>query len=139
MQNVIHYTRQIRHTMTAENLAIIIEDEEAHQIMYSRLVALQGYETLLASNGREAMELLSKHTPTVIFLDMMLPYISGETILHYLAGAPRFANTHIVIMSANIEFRIYESIVKGSEFHLKPLLPSHFEDIFKRLNKPLAS
>lgn len=139
MYNVMPYNRKVQQSMTTTNLALIIEDEKPLQIMYSRSVAHQGYETLVASDGREAMDLLRIHTPEIIFLDMLLPYISGEDILHYIASDPRFNDTHIVIMSSNIEFRMHQSIVPGSEFHLKPLLPSHIQAITTRLNKPLAS
>lgn len=121
------------------NLALIIEDEKPLQIMYERSVAMQGYDTMVASNGREAMQILETHVPELIFLDMLLPYVSGEAILHHIAKDDRFANTHIIIMSSNIEFRVHQSIIAGSEFHLKPLLPSHIQQITTRLNKPLAS
>jgi len=139
MDNIIQSTEGIRQLMTQPNLALVIEDEKPLQIMYARSVSAQGYDTLVASNGREALDLLETHTPELIFLDMLLPYVGGETILHYLAETPRFANTHVIIMSSNIEFRMHQSIVQGSEFHLKPLLPSHIQSITTRLNKPLAS
>lgn len=139
MDRIIQYTGKVQHPMVANNLALIVEDEKPLQFMYARSVQMQGYETIVADNGREALELLETHTPELIFLDMLLPYIGGEDILHAIANNPRFDRTHIVIMSSNIEFRIHQSIIPGSEFHLKPLLPSHIQAITTRLNKRLAS
>jgi len=129
----------VQRLMKPTKLALIIEDEKPLLIMYSRSVEIAGYDTMTASNGREALNILETYTPDMIFLDMLLPYIGGEEILRYLANEPRFATTHVIIMSSNIEFRMHQTIMPNSEFHLKPLLPSHIKTITTRIDKPLAS
>lgn len=132
-------SRVKRQTMTNPNLVLIIEDEQPLQIIYSRSVLRHGYETLVAGDGREALDLLQTHVPALIFLDMLLPLVSGVEVLQYIANEPRFDKTHVVIMSSNGEFRSQQYMFHSCEFFLKPLLPSHIGTITARLNKPLTS
>jgi DNA-binding response OmpR family regulator len=139
MTKLIHYTHYTRQIMTNQNLALIVEDECSLQIIYSRSVAIQGYETLIAGDGRVALDLLQTYTPSLIFLDMLLPLVSGVEVLQYIAHEARFNKTHVVIMSSNSEFRNQQYMFHSCEFYLKPLLPSNIQTITTRLNKPHAS
>ena len=57
---------------------VLIADDDAH---ISELIALymekEGYETIEAHTGREAIESFKEHAPDIVLLDIMMPEISG--------------------------------------------------------------
>ena len=110
--------------------AMVIEDETALRIIYERVLTKTDYEVLLARDGQQAIELLRGITPDLIFLDMLLPNISGLVVLEFIAQQPAIANhAHIVIASSSKEYEQYTSLAPSCEFILKPILPTQIRDI----------
>ena len=60
---------------------ILIVDDEAHlrSLIQQTLEELEdeGVELLTASNGEEALETIQKVRPDLVFLDVMMPKLSG--------------------------------------------------------------
>ncbi|MDP1941210.1 MAG: response regulator, partial [Gallionella sp.] len=63
------------------NNAIVIVDDETHIriLLEETLEELedQGIEIYLASNGAEALEVIRRHYPRLVFLDVMMPILNG--------------------------------------------------------------
>ena len=61
---------------------VLIADDDAH---ISELIALymekEGYETLEAHTGREAIESFKEHDPDIVLLDIMMPEKNGYEVL----------------------------------------------------------
>lgn len=129
MNSYLDKRRYDNRTMNSKQLTLIVEDDKPLQIIYERLLSAMGVETAVAGDGREAMEYLRHYTPSLIFLDMLLPYIGGMEILDYLANEVRFANTHVVIVSSNSEFSRYQHTIVSAQFQLKPIMPSQIRYI----------
>lgn len=110
--------------------AMVIEDETALRIIYERVLTKTDYEVLLARDGHQAIEMLRGVAPDLIFLDMLLPNVSGLVVLEFIAQQPHIAtHAHLVIASSSKEYEQYVSIVPSCEFILKPILPTQIRDI----------
>ncbi len=81
--------------MEMKKIAIIEDDQHIGDIL-ERTLTREGYETLRAYSGTEALYLLSEHTPDLILLDLMLPGLSGEEILPRMRGIP------VIVVSAKV-------------------------------------
>jgi len=55
---------------------------------------------MTASNGRECLDKVSKHKIDLILLDMMMPGISGETVLQKIRKDKKYNKTKIIILTA---------------------------------------
>lgn len=99
---------------------MIIEDEKPLLLLYRFLLEKQGYRVLIAADGREAMQLLAVHTPSLIFLDMRLPYVSGLQVLGYIRTQARFQQTRVIANSCQKDYQFEPQV---DEFIQKPLLP----------------
>jgi CheY-like chemotaxis protein len=68
---------------------LIIEDEPDLRETLKELFQLEGFKVLTASNGQEGLKALRESgKPCLIFLDLMMPIMSGwEFILHSLLDA----------------------------------------------------
>ena len=56
---------------------LIVEDEPAVAEPLADFLSLQGYDTLTARDGGEGLELVLRHRPDLVLLDIMLPVTSG--------------------------------------------------------------
>lgn len=62
----------------SENLtAIIVDDESINRAVLDKLLKQLGYTTLLAKNGKEAVETFKMVTPHLILMDVMMPEMDG--------------------------------------------------------------
>jgi len=71
---------------------ILVVDDEP---LYLRLLKVnldpEGYEVITATNGEEALELVSTHKPELVILDVMMPKLDGITTCERIR---QFSNAH---------------------------------------------
>jgi len=65
-------------------LVLVVEDEEAMCAGLVHNLEFEGYRTLTATTGREALERLDKTPPDLVLLDVMLPEMNGFDVLREL-------------------------------------------------------
>jgi DNA-binding response OmpR family regulator len=91
------------------NRKILIVDDEAHlrMLIEQTLEDLQdeGVELLTAGNGEEALETIKAEKPNLVFLDVMMPKMSGFDVCHAVKNELGMKEVHIVLLTA-----------KGQEF-----------------------
>ena len=75
----------------------IIDDDIHIGNMLEELLRGNGYDVLRAYSGTEALLLLSQNKPDLILLDLMLPGLSGEEVLHQIQGVP------VIVVSAKVD------------------------------------
>lgn len=83
-------------------LALIIEDNEMVVSIFKLAIERANFEVEHIGDGRTALERLAIVTPTLILLDLHLPYVSGENILNYIRGEERLAKTRVVLATADV-------------------------------------
>ncbi len=91
-------------------LILIVDDTATNSAFCEKLLAKSGYETSVCSNGEEALDFISKNTPDLILLDIVMPGIDGYQFCEQLKKTPRLRDTPVIFLSAmNDE----ESIING--------------------------
>lgn len=70
---------------------LIVEDNEDQADLVTRALELKGMETTVASNGQTGSEMAVNMRPDLIFLDLMLPDISGFEVLKSLQKTANLA------------------------------------------------
>jgi len=64
------------------------------------LLQKEGYEVLSADDGISALKLLDTYTPDILFIDLIIPNITGEKLCGIIRSMPRLKNVYICILSA---------------------------------------
>lgn len=71
----------------AEIIAVIDDDIYINDMLCD-LLRREGYETVRAFSGGEALAVLSERKPDLVLLDLMMPGLSGEAVLPKIRGIP---------------------------------------------------
>jgi DNA-binding response OmpR family regulator len=83
-------------------LALILEDDPKLAELYATVLKQSQYETIVIESGREAQTRLGTLSPILILLDIHLPYVSGMDLLAQIQADPRFKQTTIIVMTADL-------------------------------------
>lgn len=110
-------------------LALVVEDEPGLRIIYRRVLEGIDFKVLEASDGVEALAILAKHSPNIVFLDMLLPNLNGIPVLEHLKTDPRHAHTHTIMVSSNQQFARFAEPERNVAFYLKPIRPSTIREL----------
>ncbi len=114
--------------------ALIVEDEPEANKLLGMLLRLRGYRTESAFTGKEALQLITKAQPDIIFLDLMLPDLNGYEICKILKSARGTSLIPLVIITARIadENRIESFCIGADDYIAKPYTP---DQIFQALEQ----
>src|SRR5712692_8713464 len=77
---------------------LIVEDDRPTQRLLETLMRRHGYASLIAANGREAIDVLRAREVHAIILDLMMPEVDGRGVLDFLSAEGR--RTPIVVCTA---------------------------------------
>jgi DNA-binding response OmpR family regulator len=79
---------------------LLVEDDNNLREIFEMRLKAEGYQTVTASNGEEALVVAMKEKPDLIIADVMMPKLSGFEMLETLRAAPEMASTRVIMMTA---------------------------------------
>ena len=82
--------------MSNKYLIVIVEDEYNISSFVSAVLQANGFDTMVARNGAEAIILITSHCPDLVLLDLGLPDMDGQGIIENVRG---WSNVPIIVVS----------------------------------------
>jgi len=79
---------------------LIVDDEPHVRKLLKILLENQGYQTLAASSGEEALVMVEEQPPDLILLDIMMPGMDGFDVARQLKTNKATSNIPIIMLSA---------------------------------------
>ncbi len=115
-------------------LVLIIDDEEGFLQIIQIILKRAGYQTLVANNGTEGLEMIYTHRPDVVILDDMMPGLTGGDVCLRIKEDPVICHTPVVLHSAGAKVRNPQYIHQiGADGVLyKPSLPTEIIETINR-------
>ena len=101
-----------------------IEDNPSNAALVEQVLAKRPEVRLVSAvEGRSGLQLARQHRPDLVLLDLHLPDLAGDELLHRLKAVPELADTKVVVVSADATpSRIREMLDLGVEGYLtKPV------------------
>ena len=86
--------------MTNGTLILVVEDNEANQLLASSVLERAGYRVAVASNSVEALDAIKRSEPALILMDIQLPGKDGLAFTRELKADPATAAIPIVALTA---------------------------------------
>lgn len=77
---------------------LIVDDQYGIRILLNEVFQKEGYKTFQAANGMQAIDIVTKHSPDLVLLDMKIPGMDGIEILKRLKAIDK--DIQVIIMTA---------------------------------------
>jgi putative two-component system response regulator len=105
---------------------LVVDDVSDNRDLLSRLLRGEGHTVITASNGDEALELVSREHPDVVLLDVLMPKMSGYEACERLKSDPATRLIPVVLVTALNERRerIRGINAGADDFLTKPVDPN---------------
>src|SRR5436190_729274 len=105
---------------------LIVEDEITIQQVLSFFLQRNGFETLVASNGQEAMQIIPEFNPQLVILDLIMQPGSGWDVLHWMRLQHLTPRIPVLVISALVHLsEQVQGFEEGAiEYLTKPTQPS---------------
>jgi CheY-like chemotaxis protein len=78
---------------------LLVEDSKVQKLACERVLFKAGYLVLFAGDGEEALRLARESVPDLVLLDLLLPGIGGEEVLHTLKRDPHTEQIPVIVVS----------------------------------------
>src|ERR1700730_17268831 len=85
---------------TGPFVILVVDDEEANICLLEAILQADGYETVAARNGAEALVLAVERLPDLILVDVLMPDIDGFETVSRLKGDPRTKTIPVIMVTA---------------------------------------
>ena len=110
------------HKAAVKGLALVVDDAEANRVVLEALLKKEGYRTISAVNGEQAVELFGELHPDIVFMDDMMPVMDGceaTSRIKAMAGT-RFVPVIFVTAMSEGDALVRCIEAGGDEFLSKP-------------------
>lgn len=118
--------------------ALIVEDSEHVAYLLEYMLAREGFDVLVANNGRDAADCIaSEPARDIVLLDVMLPYKDGFEIVREIRSSERWRETPVIMLSArSMEEDVVRALEAGAnDYVTKPYNP---RELLARIKRHLA-
>ncbi|MGD2148603.1 MAG: response regulator, partial [Anaerolineae bacterium] len=80
---------------------LVVDDHPGDRSLLRRIIESGGrYRVIEAAGGREAIDLVKKHHPSIIILDLMMPEVDGFAVLEYVKSDAATRSIPVVVVTA---------------------------------------
>jgi two-component system alkaline phosphatase synthesis response regulator PhoP len=84
---------------------LVVDDERRTLLLMERTLRdlqdeYEDVEILTASNGEEALEIIMRDKPALVYLDLMMPHVDGLEVCRIIKGKRDTRDTYIVMLTA---------------------------------------
>lgn len=116
--------------LLATPMILVVDDDPATRSMLTEVLALEGFQSTSAPDGRKALELLRAGGPYVVALDLVMPYVDGIGLLVALKQMPEVRRCHwIILMSGRVNLNELATTYGADSALVKPFLIEQFLDV----------
>ncbi len=120
---------------------LIVEDDPDLLTMFKTILrrTVRPELILTANGGDAALRVLQEQTPAVVLLDLAMPHVSGNDVIHYVLSQPRLDTSRIVVVTA-VPMRLsVEGLARVSDVLTKPISPRDLENAVARFGAEFAA
>jgi diguanylate cyclase (GGDEF)-like protein/PAS domain S-box-containing protein len=86
---------------TTTATVLIVDDELFNRKLLEALLRPEGYLTVSAASGEEALTCVAQQAPDLILLDIMMPGMDGYQVARILKASPATSNIPIIMVTAH--------------------------------------
>jgi DNA-binding response OmpR family regulator len=87
------------------------------------MLSAEGYRTISATTGEEALAMVAEHTPDLVLLDVMMPGVDGYQVASQIKANERTRHTPIILITAldDLNSQKHGKTAGADDFLAKPV------------------
>jgi DNA-binding response OmpR family regulator len=122
----------------SEECILVVDDESDLVWAIQRCLSREGYQVLTAGDGLEALSVAQRHHPSLVILDIIMPYMDGLEVCRRLRLDPTLAATPLIFLSVQnlASNRVTGLDAGGDDYLVKPFdleeLKAHVRALLRR-------
>ncbi len=78
---------------------LVVEDDPQTRELQRRLLEKDGWRVYEAENGRDALEIMTKHPPVLVMLDLMMPVMDGFDFLYEMRQVEAWRTIPVIVVT----------------------------------------
>jgi CheY-like chemotaxis protein len=107
---------------------LVVDDDPVIRDMMVDILEFEDYPIQLARNGYEALEAMRGAANCVVFLDLMMPVLSGEQVCKILDEEPELRQRHVIVLMSAMDKLEEAASLKADAVLQKPFV---VDDVMK--------
>jgi len=111
---------------------LFVDDEEGLCGYLKGLFNSRGYHVFIASGSKEALTIVKKEKPNLIFLDIRMLGMSGLELLKEIKKLDDKAKVNMLTVQDDEKTRQEAKILGADEFIAKPFISDFLEEIVRK-------
>ena len=122
--------------MAAKAKILVVDDEPDTVLLASRILELEGFSTVKAYDGVEALQKIYSEKPKIVLLDIKLPKKDGYAVCKEIKSSEKFRDTVIIMFTAKIfDSDREKGLQMGADYYVTK--PFSGRDLIALINKIL--
>jgi CheY-like chemotaxis protein len=101
---------------------LVVDDDPIIRDMMADILDFEGYATCVARNGYEALQMLRGEEDFLVFLDIMMPGMSGKEVCAVLQREPELRKRHVIVLMSALDNLEEAASLKADAILQKPFL-----------------
>ena len=86
--------------MNSEEYVLVVDDDKDARTILAAVMSRLGVRCEQAEDGQQALEIINRSKPTMVFLDLMMPVMNGFEVLFRLRSTPDTRHIPVIVVSA---------------------------------------
>lgn len=118
--------------MGTRNINVLVADDQKNmRQLFARVLNSLGYSVDVSCNGRDCLIKFAQQRYDVIFLDLVMPEIDGETVLRWIRT--HYPQTHVVISSVQDDEEAIRTMFTGgaTAYLIKPFTSQEIQNVMR--------
>lgn len=116
-------------------VVLVAEDAMVPRLALARGVEQEGHRVLLATDGREALDVLARERVDMVLLDLVMPELDGFAVLREMRADPQLADIPVLVISAT---EATDEVARAIGMGAIDCLPKPFEPALLRVRMRTA-
>jgi len=92
---------------------LIVDDSNTNNFLLQSILDAEGISTMVAFDGKQAMDILKIEKPSLILLDIMMPELDGFIVLEKVKNNPKTKDIPVVFITARNEEDLMEKAISA--------------------------
>lgn len=118
---------------------LIIDDEPELALVTKKLLEREGFNVVVAKNGKEGLKVLEKESPDLVLLDIMMPGEDGWEICRKIKSNEKTKNIPISMFTVRVSEKSVKKSMEYASADAQINKPFETEELLKVINDLLKN